>query len=372
MRCDYFDAGVCRSCTRMGQPYPDQLAEKDATVRRVVGDRPGLDWLPPVGSRESGFRAKAKMIVAGTPQEPTLGILDPAGDGVDLRGCGILGPATASAMPHLAAFVAAAGLRPYDVPRRTGELKAIHVTESPAGELMVRFVLRSPGQVGRIRRGLPELRAALPGLRVVSVNLLPEHKAVTQGEEEILLSDDAQLPLPTGDVTLHLSPAAFVQTNTDVAAALYAQARAWIDESDPASVLDLYCGVGGFALHAAAPGRDVVGVELSPAAIDSARRSATQAGRSARFEVGDAAAYARSLPAPPELVVVNPPRRGIGDLAGWLDESGVGAVVYSSCNPATLARDLDAMPSLRPARARLFDMFPQTDHAEVLALLRRT
>ncbi|NCD20061.1 MAG: 23S rRNA (uracil(747)-C(5))-methyltransferase, partial [Actinobacteria bacterium] len=73
----------------------------------------------------------------------------------------------------------------------------------------------------------------------------------------------------------------------------------------------------------------------------------------------------------PDVVVVNPPRRGIGELAGWLENSGVHTVVYSSCNVDSLARDLAAMPSLRPTRARLFDMFPQTAHHEVMALLRR-
>ena len=113
---------------------------------------------------------------------------------------------------------------------------------------------------------------------------------------------------------------------------------------------------------------------MSPEAVTSARRSAAEAGLAATFETADATTYALALPTPdlPELVVVNPPRRGIGaQLAGWLEDSGVRHVLYSSCNPATLAKDLDAMPSLQPVRARLFDMFPQTDHAEVLTLLRR-
>jgi len=68
---------------------------------------------------------------------------------------------------------------------------------------------------------------------------------------------------------------------------------------------------------------------------------------------------------------VNPPRRGIGTLAGRLEASAARHVVYSSCNPTTLARDLAAMPSLQPVRARMFDMFPHNDHAEVLVLLTR-
>jgi 23S rRNA (uracil747-C5)-methyltransferase len=73
-----------------------------------------------------------------------------------------------------------------------------------------------------------------------------------------------------------------------------------------------------------------------------------------------------------DLVVVNPPRRGIGpDLAGALEAAGPAYLLYSSCNPATLGRDLAAMPSLVPVRARVFDMFPQTAHQEVLVLCER-
>ena len=76
--------------------------------------------------------------------------------------------------------------------------------------------------------------------------------------------------------------------------------------------------------------------------------------------------------AAPDLLVVNPPRRGIGaELAGRIEASGVRRVLYSSCNPQSLARDLGAMPSLGARRARLFDMFPHTDHAEVLVELVR-
>lgn len=370
MQCDYYDAGVCRSCTRMGVPYEVQLRDKQARVEKLLPE--GIAWDEPFASPESGFRTKSTMVAGGTPQAPTLGILDTDGFGVDLSACGLLGPATAVAMPVLREFIARAGLRPYEVPRRTGELKYVHVVEAADSGLLVRFVLRSEGQVGRLRRALPLLFELLPGVRVVSVNLLPEHKALTGGDVELLLTDAATLALPVGDVTLHVAPGAFVQTNGVVAAGLYRQAGAWIEAERPGSVLDLYCGVGGFALHAAAPGRTVHGVELTPEAVESARRSAVEAGLAATFEVGDATAYARSLQTSSDLVVVNPPRRGLGAaLAGWLQESGVRTVLYSSCNPVTLARDLESMPSLEPVRARLFDMFPQTDHAEVLTLLRR-
>ncbi|MGL3200098.1 MULTISPECIES: 23S rRNA (uracil(747)-C(5))-methyltransferase RlmC [Curtobacterium] len=382
MQCDYFDRGVCRSCTLMGQPYADQVLDKEIRTRELLHDAveaaggPGVvEWLPAITSPESGYRNKAKMVVGGSVQHPTVGILDHRQRGVDLRHCGICTPGIQRALPVLAQFIADAGLIPYDVAARRGELKFVLVTESPDGELMVRFVLRSEGQLPRLREHLDALRTVLPEAVVVTANLLPEHKAVTEGDREVVLTAQETLSMRTGPVTMHLRPQSFFQTNTVVAAQLYAQATAWIDEVSPASLWDLYCGVGGFALHAARPGRTVTGIETSREAVRSAGQSAREAGLTdVRFAADDATEHAlraRSS-AVPELVVVNPPRRGIGaTLADWLEASTVGHVVYSSCNPVTLAKDLARMPSLRLGRVRVLDMFPQTGHLEAVTLLSR-
>ena len=110
----------------------------------------------------------------------------------------------------------------------------------------------------------------------------------------------------------------------------------------------------------------------NPSATDAQVREALARAEAAQFVAADATAYALASEAVPDLVVVNPPRRGIGsDLAGWLEESGVRHVVYSSCNAESLARDLALMPSLRPVEARVLDMFPHTTHYEVMVLLAR-
>ncbi len=373
VQCSYFDAGACRSCTWMGRSYDEQLADKAEHARGLLAaacDERTTLWLPPVASREEGFRNKAKMVVAGTLAQPTLGILDAAGRGVDLRGCGLYPPSLRAAFPAVARFVRRAAIEPYDVPARRGELKHVLVTQAPDGALMLRFVLRSQEAVTRIRKHLPALLAELPTLQVVSANILPEHKAVLEGDVEIALTAQQTLTMDVDGVALHLRPRSFFQTNTAVTAALYRQAAQWVERSRPTSVWDLYCGVGGFALHVRAP--QVVGVETSAEAVASARATAHELGRDATFVAADATSWALAQPAPPDLVVVNPPRRGIGDdLAQWLETSGVRRVVYSSCNAASLARDLAAMPSLAVREARLFDMFPQTTHYEVAVLLER-
>jgi len=375
MHCSYFAAAQCRSCTLMGQPYAEQLAGKQRHAAHALGVRSGLEWLDPVQSPEQGFRNKAKLVVGGDAQAPTLGILDTDGRGVDLRECGLYTPGLQACFPVLAAFVAQAGIEPYVVPRRTGELKYLLVTESPDGELMLRLVLRSQEAVARIRKHLPALLSVLPRLAVVSVNLHPEHKATVEGDREIVLTERQTLRMRLNGIDLHLRPQSFFQTNTAVAAALYRQAAAWVAERSPSSVWDLYCGVGGFALHCADPAREVVGIETSVEAIASAQASAREAGLDrVAFQAGDATAFALGSPAdqPPELVIVNPPRRGLGeDLSRWLERSSVRHVVYSSCHAGSLARDLESMPSLRPRRAQVLDMFPQTAHYEVLTLLER-
>jgi 23S rRNA (uracil747-C5)-methyltransferase len=373
VRCGYFDAGVCRSCTLLAQPYPEQVDAQQRHVRTVLGDPAGVTWLPTVTSAEAGFRNKAKMVVAGTVDAPTLGILDAHGHGVDLQGCPLYPPAVSAALPPLAAFVTRAGLVPYDVPTRRGELKHVLVTGSPDGELLVRFVLRSTEALARIRKHLPSLQATLPSLVVASVNVQPAHAAVLEGDREILLTERGTLRMRVNGLDLHLRPRSFFQTNTDVAAALYRQAVAWADEAEVASAWDLYCGVGGFALHLARPGRTVVGVETSAEAVASAEQTAHDAGLpGTRFLAGDATAFALAAHDVPDLVVVNPPRRGLGEpLSRWLEGSGVPRVLYSSCHSGSLARDLAHMPSLRLVRAQVLDMFPHTRHHEVLTLLER-
>ncbi|MEH3076442.1 MAG: methyltransferase domain-containing protein [Quadrisphaera sp.] len=392
MQCDYYDAGACRSCTLMGVPEDVQVADAQARVETLLPTVP--TWLVPATGPASRFRNRAKMVAGGTLEAPTLGVLDEAGRGVDLVRCGLYPASTSDALEPLRAFVTRAALVPYDVAARRGELKHVHVTTNDAGELMVRFVLRSTESLPRIRKHLPWLLEQLPSARVVSANLLPQHAALLEGDVEVPLTPAERLPVRQGAVTLLARPQGFLQTNTDVAGQLYAQVASWVTDLDDDErlraaaaapghgptrlrVWDLYCGAGGFALHVAAPGRDVVGVETSEQAVAAARDAAGAAGLSGTdFIHADATSWAREQPehAAPDVVVVNPPRRGLGaQLCGWLDAAPPRTrhLLYSSCNPASLATDLEALPGWEPVRGRLFAMFPQTTHAEVLVQLRR-
>ena len=357
---------------------PSAVALKVRTgLEHAVGFEP-MVWLDPMVSAECGFRSKAKMVVGGTVDRPTVGILDVHDRGVDLRLCPLYGPDLERAFPVLAEFITVASLEPYDIPGRKGELKHIIVTVSPEGELMARFVTRSTESLARLRKHLPWLLERLPRLVVVTLNVLPEHKAALEGQQEIVLTELDTLRMDMGHVALYARPRSFLQTNTDIARRLYALVAEWVDEGPSATVWDLYCGVGGFALHCVREGRVVVGVETAEQAVIAARRSAQemadagrQGARDATFVAADATAWVHGRPAP-DVVIVNPPRRGVGpELAGWIESSGVRRVVYSSCNAVTLAKDLAGMPSMIPKRGRLLDMFPHTEHYEAVVLLER-
>ena len=384
MRCDHFDAGTCHSCSLLPQPYERQLAEKVDAVVAALAHVPGtqeIRWLSPASSPEEGFRTSVKLVVGGSRRRPTLGLLGPGRRGVDLPGCPIQHPAINRATPGLKRFIRALDLTPYDVPTKRGELKNILVTVGAEERLMIRFVLRTRERVSDIRSALPLLRDLVPAAHVVTANIHPTHEAIVEGPDEIILTRTRTLPLSVEG--LELGPRSFAQTNAHVASTLYEQASVWAsrpftDGRLPDSLWDLYCGVGGFALACARSGFPrVTGVEVSPGAISSAISAARHAGLSrgaATFIADDATAWARAQ-APkdvPDVIVVNPPRRGIGaDLAAYLNECDAPRVIYSSCNPASLAKDLTSMPTLFPVEGRVFDMFPHTTHVEAALLLER-
>lgn len=414
--CQLHDASLCRSCPNLDLPLAQQLQLKQSAVQATLaGQVETAAWLEPFASAPSHFRNKAKLAVSGTTHAPVLGLVDRFDNGTDLTSCPLHVNEIKAALAPLTRAITHMGLQPYSIVKRRGELKHVLITASANGQLMVRFVLRSTAQLPAIRKGASRLQNELPGLRVLSVNIQPRPAAILEGEREIILSQDSTLDMPLylpelgadgvvvnnkkSVLPLVLPPQSFFQTNSDVAAGLYAQARAWARDyaggqagvltGEPGaggahpdatqssqSIWDLYCGVGGFALALAQPGAQVLGVEVSAPAIDGARAAAAQLSLTSpqvRFEAGDASVLDASGQVyghdKPDLLVVNPPRRGIGELAASIEDSGIQRVLYSSCNPASLTKDLEVMSSYRVRRARLFDMFPHTNHAEVLVEL---
>lgn len=172
---------------------------------------------------------------------------------------------------------------------------------------------------------------------------------------------------------------AFAQVNAEVADAMHQHVLGAVTDLGGARVLDGYAGTGRLSRALLARGATVASVELDPEAVramewqrdtlpaDQAARWTIAADRmeSAIATLGDRAA---------DVVVLNPPRAGVHEkVTAWLEQSDVAVrgVVYVSCNPATLARDLTRLPSWQVESVQCFDMFPQTAHVESVCVLRR-
>ncbi|VUS24306.1 MULTISPECIES: 23S rRNA (uracil(747)-C(5))-methyltransferase RlmC [Klebsiella] len=374
MHCALYDAGRCRSCQWLELPVSQQLADKMADLRALLADAPVAEWCAPVCGPESGFRNKAKMVVSGSVERPLLGMLHRDGAPEDLTDCPLYPQSFAPVFAALKPFIARAGLTPYNVARRRGELKYILLTESRLdGGMMLRFVLRSETKLAQLRAALPALQALLPQLKVITANIQPVHMAIMEGEREIFLTDQQALAENFNSVPLWIRPQSFFQTNPVVASRLYATARDWVRQLPVNHMWDLFCGVGGFGLHCATPNMRLTGIEIAPEAIACAKQSAAELGlHNLHFQALDSTQFATGEGEIPDLVLVNPPRRGIGDeLCAYLSRMAPEFIIYSSCSARTMAKDIARLSGYRIECVQLFDMFPHTAHYEVLTLLVR-
>ena len=378
LNCHYYDQAICRSCTQLSLDYPQQCQQKQASVEAILSQCSNeISWLPMVTSSIAGFRNKAKMVVSGHWQAPILGLLDRQFQAHDLVNCPLYPAELQATFEPIRSWIQELKLMPYDVIKRQGELKYVIVSiDEHTKALMCRFVLRSTQAIATIQQYLPALMETLPNLDVVSVNIQPLPAAIVEGEQEILLTEKKVLTHWLNELPLYCHPRSFFQTNSQVAAQLYAQAQAWIADRQPSQLWDLFCGVGGFALHAAQVTQGkVTGIEINADAIESAQRSAHHLGLSDRlhFRALTADDFAHTATdAAADCIIVNPPRRGIGaQLCQFLNHSTATQLIYSSCNPESLAEDLKRLHQFKPIQARVFDMFPHTQHAEVLVLLVR-
>ncbi|EKM7808567.1 23S rRNA (uracil(747)-C(5))-methyltransferase RlmC [Klebsiella aerogenes] len=373
MHCALYDAGRCRSCQWLELPLTQQLADKMANLRELLASHPAATWLAPVSGPETAFRNKAKMVVSGSVERPLLGMLHRDGTPEDLTDCPLYPPSFEPVFAALKPFIARAGLTPYNVARKRGELKYLLLTESQHGGMMLRFVLRSAAKLEQLHAALPWLQQQLPQLKVITANIQPVHMAIMEGEQEIFLSDQQALAENFNGVPLWIRPQSFFQTNPTVASQLYATARDWVRALPVNHMWDLFCGVGGFGLHCATPQMRLTGIEIAPEAIACAKQSAAQLGlTNLHFQALDSTQFATHEDDIPQLVLVNPPRRGIGaELCDYLSRMAPPYIIYSSCNARTMATDIARLQGYRLERVQLFDMFPHTAHYEVLTLLVR-
>jgi 23S rRNA (uracil747-C5)-methyltransferase len=377
--CLYFSSGRCRSCGLLDRASGERVSTKSATLRATLAAYGiAAQSVEPITLPESPWesRYKIKMSVAGTLEEPIIGLADAAGKAEDLSDCPLMPMSIRALMHGLKGVIRDARVAPYDIQKRQGELKGIIVMLNRAGSQgILRFVLRSSEATPRIRKCIEALRKQHPWVHVVSCNIQPLHAAIPEGPEEIVLTEEHYIEELYGGVPLFFAPQSFMQVTPEIAERLYHRAAVFAEQNRVSSVLDLFCGVGGFSFAVAPFVRHVTGVEVSPMAVQSAQRTAERLGYThttfTAADVDDALTALRE--SNPDLIIVNPPRRGLSEQTkAFITESRPRYVIYSSCNPETFARDVRdiaaayALESVAP-----FDMFPLTEHCEVLGIFRQ-
>ena len=241
---------------------------------------------------------------------------------------------------------------------------------------MVCVVSRSrPDGLGELVRRLVD---GVDGLRSVVLNVNPTRgNTVLSGSFETLWGEDS-VTAELGPLRFGLSPLSFFQVNIPQARRLYGLAADYAELSGKEDVIDLYCGVGAIGLSAAHLARRVTGVEIVPSAVENARSNALENGiMNAEFIQADAADAAARFAAEgrkPDVLFVDPPRKGLdASVIRSVAEMGPEKVVYISCDPATLARDLKLFSACgyTAVKASAVDMFPRAGHVETAVLMSR-
>lgn len=373
----------CDGCPLIAMNYSGQLAWKRELIDQTFGRYQALrdavihDVLP--SPQPLHYRNSAKLVVAGKFAAPIIGVYRKNSHAVvDIGSCPLHHPL----VNHVVAAVRE-GIRKGKVPifspaTGSGLLRYLVVRVSEAeNRVMVVFVTaqRSFNEIHHLGKFL---QAAVPEAVVLVQNVNSSAGNVILGEKDHFLTRERFLHAQLGDVRLAISPRSFFQVNSGAARIIYDKIQDWAQLTGRERVLDLYCGIGGISLFLARKAKEVIGFEVVEAAVIDAERNARLNGiANCRFEAGDAAELIEELHEAGErfdLIVLNPPRKGCDEQVLKVASSlGAGTIIYVSCSPQTLARDLAILARLgyRTREVQPVDMFPQTPHVENVALLVR-
>jgi 23S rRNA (uracil1939-C5)-methyltransferase len=366
----------CQSCALLGWRYAAQLAGKQKRVADALADYPSLSRVVPGGVWAApevlGYRASAKLVVARKRGRPLVGMYRRGShDVVDIAACPLHHPLINRVAEAVRGELERRHISVYDADQRRGLLRYLLVRVSPSyGRAMVTLVTseRNYSEVTQLAKWL---QRKVPEVASIHQNVNAGSGNVILGRETCKVLGTPDLIDKVGDVRLRLGPTSFLQVHHAQAARIYRLVRDWCDLRDGAPALDLYCGVGGISLHLAANARQVLGVESVAEAVRHARTNARMNGfGNCRFIAGDVEQILREelpLTARPGAVVVNPPRSGCSpQVVAAVAAMRPRTLVYVSCHPASLARDLDLLVAhgFLVDQVQPVDMFPQTPHVE--------
>jgi 23S rRNA (uracil1939-C5)-methyltransferase len=383
--CVYF--GRCGGCRLQHVAYPAQLAFKEKQVRdcleRIGGLAP-FELRPILAAPDVlGYRNKMEFTVTPSPAGPTLGLHEAERyDSVlDIERCLLQSGVMNRLLDETRAAVRARSLSAYETtPDGDGRglLRFVTLREGRGtGEAMVNIVTSAP-DVQALAPVAERVRERVPETASVVLNVNAKKASVAVGTEEHLLAGRDTITERLGDVTFQISANSFFQTNTVQAERLFGLVEEACALTGTETVIDLYAGTGAISLLLARKSRHVYGIELADAAVADAVRNAranridncTFLSGEVRFVLPDLLRQGVRA----DVVVADPPRAGFHPKAlATLATLAPPRIVYVSCNPSTLARDVGDLVRQGYVLewAQPVDMFPQTPHIEAVARLRR-
>jgi len=370
--------GACGGCTLMALAYPAQLALKTEKVRAELAQHEALAALSVEACAPSprvlGYRNQAKYVYGRerASGRPVLGGFAPRShDLVDLTACQLVEPVLDEARGALLAILVERSVDPFDEIRRTGLLRYAILRATAAGQIMATLVVARNPSFDAVAIAAA-LRERCPAVVSVVLNVNSGTGNALFGEAETQLSGPSTVEDTIGDVRVRLSSRSFFQANRGVASSIYRAIAASVPEGIACAV-DAYAGAGGIALSLAAKAREVVAIEASAAATGAATYFLAEGSMGRiRTVTGDAGTCLEQI-ASADTVVLNPPRKGCDErVLAALARLRPPTLLYLSCNPRTLARDLALLVSAgaKVVRVSPFDMMPHTSHVETLTVLR--
>ena len=378
--CPYFPR--CGGCALRHMDYEQELALKQAHVQscltRIGGQT--ISALPITGAAQTdGYRNKVQFPVQEQDGRPVAGFFSGKTHRViPVRHCRIQPDCADAIRGAVLAWMEQYHIRAYDEQTHTGYIRHIYIRfGAESGQILV-CIVANCAQLPKKKQLVAALLAAEPGITTIVFSPNTKKGNTVLGTEFHPLYGDGTITDTLCGLLFRLSAPAFYQVNHAQAERLYEKAVQLAGLTGNETVLDLYCGTGTITLCLARHAKKAIGVEIVPQAIEDAKFNAAQNGmENAEFFCMDAGQAAKMLAdrrTRPDVIVVDPPRKGVSaDVIEAISAMAPQRVVYVSCDPATLARDLKLLTAagytLQTAEA--FDLFPRCAHVETVVLLSK-
>ncbi|MED4392391.1 23S rRNA (uracil(1939)-C(5))-methyltransferase RlmD [Priestia aryabhattai] len=371
----------CGGCQLQHVSYEGQLQFKQKQVKDVmarIGHLPDVPVHSTLGMNDPWrYRNKAQVPVAEREGGLVAGFYQQRShDIINMDACLIQQQANDDVVQAVKSICEKHGVSAYQEQKHKGSLRHIMARYGlVTGEIMVVIVTRT-AELPNKKRIIEDIIEAVPNVKSIVQNVNSKRTNVILGNQTNVLWGEEYIYDYIGDVKFAISAKSFYQVNPEQTKVLYDKALEYADLTGEETVIDAYCGIGTISLFLAQKAKKVYGVEIVPEAIEDAKRNAELNGiHNAEFEVGEAEVvipnwYKQGIKA--EVIVVDPPRKGCDEaLLNTIIEMKPKKVVYVSCGPATLARDLAILEKggYETVEVQPVDMFPHTTHVENVAVL---